>query len=118
MKKIIITILLTALAVPCSVQAQNDYSGQRTIRDLKSEVSTLELKVRYLEQEVRSVKSKLDDAAVVLFFFGVFCALWAQNTDRNPWLWFFLGLFFHVITAFFLLSKNAAEKRIRKSGLK
>ena len=41
--------------------------------------------------------------------FGAFCALWAQNTRRNPWGWFFLGLFFSVITVFVLLWKNADD---------
>lgn len=45
------------------------------------------------------------------FLFGAFCALWAQNTGRNPWLWFFLGLFFSVITAIVLLAKNARDRK-------
>jgi len=53
----------------------------------------------------------------VAFLFGAFCALWAQNTGRNPWLWFFLGLIFSVITAIVLLAKNANDKkRITASG--
>lgn len=44
-------------------------------------------------------------AMVVLF--GAFCALWAQNTGRNPWLWFFFGAIFHVIAVAVLLYKNA-----------
>ncbi len=47
----------------------------------------------------------------IAFLFGAFCALWAQNTGRNPWLWFFLGLFFSVITATVLLAKNARDKK-------
>lgn len=50
----------------------------------------------------------------VLFLFGAFCALWAQNTGRNPWLWFFLGLLFSVVTIFFLLTKNANDLEARK----
>ena len=50
----------------------------------------------------------------VLFLFGAFCALWAQNTGRNPWLWFFLGLLFSVVTVFFLLTKNANDIQQRK----
>lgn len=50
----------------------------------------------------------------VLFLFGAFCALWAQNTGRNPWLWFFLGFLFCVITIFFLLTKNANDIQARK----
>jgi len=53
----------------------------------------------------------------VAFLFGAFCALWAQNTGRSPWLWFFLGLIFSVITAIVLLAKNANDKkRITASG--
>ena len=47
----------------------------------------------------------------VLFLFGAFCALWAQNTNRNAWLWFFLGLIFSVITVLVLLVKNAEDRK-------
>jgi hypothetical protein len=43
--------------------------------------------------------------ALVLLF-GAFCALWAQNTGRNAWLWFFLGVMFHVVAVAVLLYKN------------
>ena len=72
-------------------------------------------KVIRLEQEVQSIRSRLAeggaDAAVVLF--GAFCALSAQNTNRNPWLWFFLGLFFSVITVLVLLYKNSKDPKVR-----
>ncbi len=45
----------------------------------------------------------------VLILYATFCALWAQNTKRNPWLWFFLGLIFSIITAFIILHKNAMD---------
>ena len=38
-------------------------------------------------------------------------ALRAQQTGRNAWLWFFLGLFFNVITLLVLLYKNSIDKR-------
>ena len=53
-------------------------------------------------------------SGLVLILFGVFCALWAQNTNRSPWLWFFLGFFFNVITVIFLLIKNSDDLRKRK----
>lgn len=31
------------------------------------------------------------------------CVLWAQDTGRSAWLWFFLGLLFSVITVLVLL---------------
>ena len=53
---------------------------------------------------------EIKDDGSVIFLFGAFCALWAQNTRRNPWLWFFLGLFFNVITVLVLLVKNSDYK--------
>jgi Na+/melibiose symporter-like transporter len=52
--------------------------------------------------------------AAVLILFGAFCALWAQNTGRNAWSWFFLGLAFSVITVAVLLFKNAEDRRTRQ----
>jgi len=45
----------------------------------------------------------------LLFLFGIFCAYWAQQTGRNAWLWFFLGLFFGPITGIVLLVKNSND---------
>lgn len=74
---------------------------------LEQRISTLEQKVENLPNHL--VVDRSDGAA--LFLYGCFCALWAQNTNRNPWLWFFLGLFFSVITAVVLLAKNAGDRR-------
>jgi hypothetical protein len=43
---------------------------------------------------------------------GAFCALWAQNTGRNAWLWFFFGLVFNVIALAVLLYQNAEDRRV------
>lgn len=70
-----------------------------------------------LEQRVSKVESDLKhagDTGLVLILFGAFCALWAQNTGRNAWLWFFLGLFFSAITILFLLTKNADDRMVRQ----
>ena len=63
-----------------------------------------------VEQRVQSLERQVDRLAttsLVLFLYGVFCALWAQRTGRSAWGWFFLGLFFGPITAIVLLAKNA-----------
>jgi hypothetical protein len=53
----------------------------------------------------------------VLFLFGAFCALWAQNSGRNAWLWFFFGLFLSVIAVVVLLVKNENDrKRLQASS--
>jgi hypothetical protein len=54
--------------------------------------------------------------AALALLFGAFCALWAQNTGRNAWLWFFLGLLFHVFAVGVLLYKNAEERGAGPAG--
>lgn len=56
-----------------------------------------------------STTEKAKESGPIFFLFGAFCALWAQNTGRNAWLWFFLGGFFSVITVLFLLTKNSND---------
>ncbi|MGY3266485.1 MULTISPECIES: hypothetical protein [unclassified Lysobacter] len=41
------------------------------------------------------------------FMAGVFCAYWAQTTNRNPWVWFAFGFFLAPIAGLVLLWKNA-----------
>jgi drug/metabolite transporter (DMT)-like permease len=78
-----------------------------------SMVSTRVLAQGDLEHRVSTLEhsGSSGGVGVAVFVCGAFCALWAQNTGRNPWLWFFLGLFFNVITVLVLLRKNANDKR-------
>ena len=50
-------------------------------------------------------------AGYVNFLFGIFCAYWAQATNRSAWFWFFMGFFFAPITGIVLVAKNAASRR-------
>ncbi|MDQ3621131.1 MAG: hypothetical protein M3463_01375 [Verrucomicrobiota bacterium] len=61
-----------------------------------------------------TVKSDGASAVLVLILFGAFCALWAQNTGRNAWLWFFLGVFFSFITVIVVLGKNSNDNFERR----
>ena len=90
-------LLVVGLSQPSF--AQTEPAGQS---NLESRVTKLEHKARAHANESAS-----------LFLFGAFCALWAQNTGRNPWLWFFLGLLFSVITILVLLSKNSEDRKQR-----
>ena len=57
--------------------------------------------------------------ALVAVLFGMFCAYWAQETDRSAWLWFFFGGLLPLIAGIALLSKNAVRRerlRARASG--
>lgn len=88
----------------------NEYIVNQRRANYEGRIPALERQVRELNAKVKKPR----DAGLVLFLFGTFCALWAQNTGRNPWLWFFMGLFFNIITALVLLSKNAQD---RKAGI-
>ena len=64
-----------------------------------------------LEQKLEKLTSQLedqDDSAYGAFAFliGIVCALWAQNTKRNAWLWFFFGLFLAPFAGIVMLDKN------------
>ena len=50
------------------------------------------------------------DEGLVLFLFAIFTADWAHTTRRNPWLWFFLGLFLAPFTGLALLFKNGQDR--------
>ena len=66
-----------------------------------------------LEQRVERLEHKAaanEGVGVAVFVCAAFCALWAQNTGRNAWLWFFLGLFFNVISLLVMLYKNSNDK--------
>jgi hypothetical protein len=87
---------------------------------IRGRLDHLERRVRQLESRPQTVNqiSRHQSAGGFLFLCGAFCALWAQNTRRNPWLWFFLGLIFSVITVLWLLSKNAEDlQRARKEAM-
>lgn len=70
-----------------------------------SRSSDLEPRVSKLERKIAEASA----AGTVAFLFGGFCALWAQNSGRNAWLWFFLGFFFSVVAVLVLLNKNSAD---------
>jgi len=77
---------------------------------LVAQEPSLEKRVSDLEQEHNE-----SSVGIALFLFGAICALWAQNTDRNAWLWFFLGLAFNAITMLVLLSKNARDRAVARA---
>jgi hypothetical protein len=96
----IVVILCTADKMAAG---QDDFNAR--LQNVTQRVSDLETKEHQL-MEQREVGGGL------AFLFEVFCALWAQNTNRSAWLWFFLGVFFNVITVIFLLYKNSRDRRL------
>src|SRR5215207_937565 len=106
MKAIHLGFLAVAVSATQGGPAAAQEDVQNRVDQLSSRLDRLESSQR---QPVREVHR--DAGGGALFLFGAFCALWAQNSNRNPWLWFFLGLFFNVITVLVLLAKNADDRR-------
>jgi hypothetical protein len=73
------------------------------------QVSSLEARLERLEERIVRSEEATAGAGLVLFVIACLCALWAQNTRRSAWLWFFLGLLFNVITLVVLLRKNSND---------
>ena len=97
----VLLLFLLPIFVPNAVQA--DEQTDRRIAEL--------------ERRINSVPTRIQthgDNGALVFLFGVFCTLWAQNTGRSAWLWFFLGLFFSVITVIVLLYKNSNDLARRR----
>ncbi len=111
MRSLISLLLITSL-----MNLSQAVPEAEEIQRLETKISKLEGEIRSLKSDTRSLKNQVDDVGVILVFFAFFCALWAQNTGRNPWLWFFLGLFFHIITGFVLLYKNSSDKKDNTSA--
>ena len=75
-----------------------------------------EARLSSLERKLGDDRERAAGGCGLGILFGAFCALWAQNTGRSAWLWFFLGLFFSVIAVLVVLSKNSndlARRRIQ-----
>ena len=113
-------ICIAVIMMTCSTMAlaQDVDVGSNSLRDdiaqLESQVRRLESKNAQLEETQQKLLEESGGVALALFLFGAFCALWAQNTGRSAWLWFFLGLLFSVITVLFLLAKNAEDLRSKR----
>ena len=96
----------------CSIVAVTMFIGTALAQQpAQSQLDDLETRVSNLE----SGNEKLAGAGYVIFLFGAFCALWAQNSGRNAWLWFLLGALLHFVTVSVLLYKNSADRKARRA---
>jgi UDP-N-acetylmuramyl pentapeptide phosphotransferase/UDP-N-acetylglucosamine-1-phosphate transferase len=92
-------LLLAASAIlPVSAAAQTSDARLANIEERLSRV------------EHRGVQTDQGAGGVAIFLCGAFCSLWAQQTRRSAWLWFFLGMIGSVITLIVLLVKNAGDR--------
>jgi hypothetical protein len=97
-----LSVLLIA-SFPAYTPAQDN-----TERRIAGVESHLEGRIAVLENKIE--KLRIGASIAIIFLYAVFCELWAQNTGRNAWLWFCLGLFFWLITVVVLLVRNAQDR--------
>ncbi len=112
MAKIKFKIQLLLLLILCNFsvfgqteQSVNDSIARQKIEILENKIDDLERENDTLENNIKNNKT----TGFLIFFIGIFCAYWAQNSGRNPWLWFFCGIFFNVITLVVLLIRNKED---------
>jgi hypothetical protein len=84
--------------------------------DTKQQLDKLTQRVDQLDSSNQQllVIAHRETGGAALWLFGAFCALWAQNTNRSAWVWFFMGLLFSVITVLVLLYKNSQDRLRRR----
>ena len=99
-------VLLVSLLVVWSLVGAASGGHAQSAGDLEDRVSRLETQVR-----------DSAETGMVLFLFGAFCALWAQNRGRSAWAWFFGGALFSVAAVVLLLIINGREARERVQGV-
>jgi hypothetical protein len=115
MLKAVLTLLfLLVWVVMVVASARSDETADRRVQELEGRLAQLENRFAHLPAPVVQHGS----GGAIVFLYGCFCALWAQNTNRNPWLWFFLGLFFSSLAALILLAKHSNDRaRLREKSV-
>lgn len=80
------------------------------VDSLRHEIKSYNERLNKLEQDFGVVGAIF---FFIFFLYGLVCALWAQNTGRDAWFWFFMGMCLNVIAVCFLLcSKNSKDRRL------
>ena len=107
----IFSIPVSAQLDTANHQLQINSQLNAQIDALKMEVSQLRIQMNNLETNLNSKVTGYSSIGLVLLLCGGFCALWAQDSGRNPWVWFFFGCFFPFLAVIVLLMKNSDDIR-------
>ena len=109
-------VLFFACVLACGpALSQGEFESPETgqVRKLEKQVQELQTQIDALQADAARNRNNYNTASggAVAFLTGAFCALWAQNTRRNPWLWFFFGLFCSCVPLLILLYMNATDAK-------
>lgn len=108
----VVIVLLGMLPVSNVMGQQGEKGKDPALTELEIKVAHLEWKLEQVERNTSDISKKTKDYApigLVLFLFGGFCALWAQNTGHNAWAWFLWGVLFSFITVLAILTGRRNE---------
>lgn len=114
-------MIFTALFTWCfagSVFAQ-DFPGMDALKDKKPVPQVQEEKAQWTQiihraTDVENRTRKMVNAVLLMFLFGAFCVIWAQNTGRNVYLWFLAGFVFTVFAILAILWLNPRQRNRKK----
>ena len=85
-------------------------------KQLEQEVDSLRLEIESYSERLNKLEQDFGVVGAIFFFifflYGLVCALWAQNTGRDAWFWFFMGMCFNIITVCVVCCKNSKDRRL------
>jgi hypothetical protein len=113
--------ILTSLLMCAAVMAEPATSDPQ-LKAFEERLTKLEQEGPYTSASVKMLERRLRDNGALgaaAFLAGCFCALWAQNTGRGAWRWFFFGFFLAPFALIILLTNNSTDStraRARRLG--
>jgi len=96
--------------------ANNRQVENADTEEISRKIDSLEREINNLQSDLSNSENKYASTGLVLFLFGSFCAVWAQNTGRNSLGWFIGGAIFNFIAVLFLLKLNYDDKNPPKGS--
>jgi len=107
MRAALVSVLVVAALVTC---APFGAAQDNRIRDLEQRVSNLEKSRDLYDQGSGGIGPYLISGLEILGI-GVFCALWARSTRRDPWLWLAAGIVFNLFALIAVGIKHEEDKK-------
>ena len=115
----VVLAALLVFCVPVGASAQNlpgkeilrfDVQPVSPAQESAAQLHLMEQGAAAQERLIRNVVN----AVLLMFLFGAFCTLWAQQTDRNALLWFLLGFAFTLFAVLYILWRNPRKRRKKR----